>query len=244
MSGLDAMCPGVEVGCEPYFSVFVFRAPVTVEVGQPGWEFVTERCNTPGSPGTEPTPLPAMTLEDFQRLPLPAGTSTVEPPGDYVLVGMPTNVFATKAEPTIIDTTLLSFPVQVRATPQRYSWDFGDGFVLGPTPDPGAAYPALTNAHEYEKRGSFGITMTTYYSGEYSVAGGPWLPIPGEAQVDSESITVQAIAGRNEFVAEPSAVSRPLDLARSMPPQRSRCPVSLGWAQPVGWSAAGSSPQS
>ena len=204
-TGLDTMCPNVSVGCEPpYFRVFIFHAPITVGIGEPGWEFVIERCNTPGTPGSAaPEPLPAMTLEDFQRLPLPAGTSKVEPPGGYVLVGMPTNVFAVKAEPTLIDTELLSYPVEVRATPQRYSWDFGDGFVLGPTPDPGAAYPALTNTHEYETRGPFDITMTTYYSGEYSVAGGPWLPIPGEAQVDSAPITVQAIAGRNELVAEP-----------------------------------------
>ncbi len=120
-----------------------------------------------------------------------------------MLVGMPTNVFATQAGPTLIDTTLLSYPVQVRATPRRYAWDFGDGYVLGPTGAPGAAYPALTNTHEYRERGSFAITMTTYYSGEYSVAGGPWLPIPGQAQVASAPITVQALAGRNELVAEP-----------------------------------------
>lgn len=202
-SGLDTMCQNVAVGCElGFFYVFVFRAPVTVPVGQPGWEFVTEQCNTPGSPGTAgvPAPLPVMTAEDFQRLPLPAGSSTVEPPGGNVLVGMPTNVFATEVEPTLLDTTLLTYPVQVRATPERYSWDFGNGFVLGPTSEKGAAFPALTNSYRYEQRGSFGITMTTYYSGEYSVAGGPWLPVPGEAEVQSAPVTVRALAGRNELV--------------------------------------------
>ena len=117
------------------------------------------------------------------------------------LVGVPTNVYAS-AEPVTLDTELLGFPVQVRATPSRYSWDFGDGNAHGPTEDAGAPYPDLRITHEYASSGVHGVRLTTYYSGEYSVAGGPWLPVPGEAGVTSGAVDVEALAGRNRLVAE------------------------------------------
>ncbi len=70
--------------------------------------------------------VPGFTLADFQRLPLPAGTANVQPSNGYTLVNVPTNVYA-EAAATTLDTQLLGFPVQVRATPTRYEWDFGDG---------------------------------------------------------------------------------------------------------------------
>ena len=159
------------------------------------------RARTPSDAGA--APLPGLSLADFQRLPLPAGTSTVEPPGGYVLVTMPTNVFASSTEPVVLTTTVLGQPVQVRATPARWSWDFGDGTVVGPTTDPGAAYPALTNTHAYAERGDYEIVMTTHYTGEFSLDGATWYPIQGEAQVDSAPVTVTAMAGRNVLVADP-----------------------------------------
>lgn len=182
--------------------VLALPRPYRLTIGQPGRTRVGTFCSNPDAPGTDPL-LPGFTLTDFQRLPLPAGTSTIEPPGGYVLIGMPTNAYASTTEPALFDTDLAGVPVQVRATAARWTWDFGDGAVVGPTSDPGAAYPALRNTHAYTTRGSYPITMTTHYTGEYSVAGGPWLPIPGEAHIDSTPATVQALAGRNELVAEP-----------------------------------------
>ena len=116
---------------------------------------------------------------------------------------MPTNVFASSTEPVVLTTTVLGQPVQVRATPARWSWDFGDGTVVGPTTDPGAAYPALTNTHAYAERGDYEIVMTTHYTGEFSLDGATWYPIQGEAQVDSAPVAVTAMAGRNVLVADP-----------------------------------------
>jgi hypothetical protein len=144
--------------------------------------------------------VPEFTLADFRRLPLPPGTGKVQPDNGYTVINVPTNVYA-EAEPVTIDTTLLGFPVQVRATPERYTWDFGDGSTLGPTEDAGAAYPELRTTHEYTDRGKYEITLTTHYSGEYSVAGGPWLPVNGEATVTSQPVPIQALAGRNRLVA-------------------------------------------
>ena len=144
-----------------------------------------------------------LTLATSSASHCPAGTSTVEPPGGYVLVTMPTNVFASSIDPVVLTTTVLGQPVQVRATPARWSWDFGDGTVIGPTSDPGAAYPALTNTHAYTDRGDYEIVMTTHYTGEFSLDGATWYPIQGEAQVDSAPVAVTAMAGRNVLVADP-----------------------------------------
>lgn len=206
-TGVDIPCPEAETACgEPgMYRYWLYSAlpprGVTLTIGMPGWTFVGAICSAPAAPGE--AGFPGLSLEDFQRLPLPAGGATVEPPGQYVLVNMPTNVFTTTTEPTILNTTVLGIAVQVRATPERWSWDFGDGTVVGPTSDPGAAYPALTNTHAYSARGTYGIVMTTYYSGEFSLDGATWYPIQGEAQVDSAPVTVQALAGSNVLVAEP-----------------------------------------
>ena len=143
---------------------------------------------------------PGFTQADFQRLPLPAAKPSIEPSNGYTLVNVETNVYA-DADAVTLDTELLGFPVQVRATPSRYAWDFGDGTTFGPTTEPGAPYPNLAITHEYAEPGRFAVTLTTYYTGEYSVAGGPWLPIDGEAEVASPQIPVQALAARNELVA-------------------------------------------
>lgn len=148
--------------------------------------------------------LPELTLADFRRLPLPPGIAMVQPAGGRVLINVPTNVYV-HAEPVVLDTTLVGLPVQVQATPADFTWTFGDGASLGPTRDPGAVYPDLRTTHSYTASGQYTIVLTTAYTGEFSVAGGPWLPVDGQAQVVSPGIAVTAVSGRNRLVAEPLA---------------------------------------
>lgn len=42
----------------------------------------------------------------------------------------------------------------------------------------------------YEETGDFEVVVTTLFNGEFSVDGGPWLPIPGEANVASEPVSI------------------------------------------------------
>ena len=83
--------------------------------------------------------LPPFTLRDFRRLPLPAGGVNVQPPNLRTLVNVPTNLYV-QAEVTTLTTTLVGFPVRVRATPVAYRWAFGDGAGLV-TDDKGAPMP-------------------------------------------------------------------------------------------------------
>ena len=125
----------------------------------------------------------------------------VEPPGGYVLAEVPVNVYAVDRGPTDLPTQVLGVPIVVRVTPVAWSWTFGDGGVVGPTSNPGGAYPALTNTHTYTRTGSFPITMRTHYSAQLSVAGGPFEPIAGQAAVESAPVTVEVLAGRTELRA-------------------------------------------
>ena len=201
--GLDALCQTASIACPaPQVMYWFFRAPAGTPFGSPGWSQTGQRCITPPTPGSPPVVVPGLSLEDFQRLPLPAGAPNIEPDNGYTLINVPTNVYA-EAQPVVLDTTLLGFDVQVRATPASYSWDFGDGTTLGPTEDPGAPYPALSTTHTYAAGGAYAITLTTSYTGEYSVEGGPWLPVPGQAQVSSAPVAVEALSGGNQLVADP-----------------------------------------
>jgi len=203
-------CTATRAACPVGQLMFmVWRAPATNGAASGAFTQQGRQCMVPPQPGDPADPaapvvveLPGMTQADFQRLPLPAGEATVEPGDGDVLIRIPTNTYAS-AEPVELATTLVGFPVAVRATPVAYTWDYGDGTVVGPTEDAGAPWPDNTTGHVYEVPGDYAITLTTHYTGEYSVAGGPFLPIPGQATVTSEVADVVALAGTNELVADP-----------------------------------------
>lgn len=144
---------------------------------------------------------PVVTAADFRRLPLPAAGLRVEPPSRQTLVNIPTNLFAA-SRTAILPTRILGLPVRVRATPLRFRWTYGDGGTLS-TANAGGPYPQLDTAHTYRRPGRRTVQLSTTYRGEYSVTGGPWLPIDGVATVTSPSTTVTVRSAENELVAEP-----------------------------------------
>jgi hypothetical protein len=161
------------------------------------WVWVGQQCMGPGDAATRA--IPALSVEAFRRMPLPPGDVNVQPPNRRTLVNVPTNVYA-GAEPVLLPTTLLGYSVRVRATPVRFRWTYGDGARLE-TADPGAAYPALRTAHTYRAPGTRSVRLTTVYRGEYSVDGGPWLQVAGEAEVASPPVSLTVLAARTELVA-------------------------------------------
>jgi hypothetical protein len=200
---LDVSCPQALAICSSTpaindVSMWVFIAPAG---GAPPslneWTFVGQRCMLP-SAASAAQALPVLTARDFRRLPLPPGGVNVQPPNLRTLINVPTNLFV-EADVTVLDTTLLGFPVQVRATPQSFRWTFGDGRGLV-TDDPGAAYPDLRITHTYTQPGAARLALTTTYSGEYSIAGGPWLPINGTAEVSSSPVTLTVLSAENHLI--------------------------------------------
>jgi hypothetical protein len=144
--------------------------------------------------GEDVVELPTFTLQDFRTLAVAPALSAVQPAPD-TLRGMHTNVWA-EARPQQFSTELGGFPVQVRAVPVQYAWDYGDGTALGPTELSGAplaegAWDVETDtSHVYTETGEYTVSLTTWFSGEYSVAGGPWLPVAGLNDVPSAPVPI------------------------------------------------------
>lgn len=139
-------------------------------------------------------PLPVFTLQDFQRLNVAPAVSTVEPAPD-TLKNMNTNVFAV-ADAQAFQTELGGFPVAVRAYPVQYTWNYGDGATLGPTPLTGAPLAEgdwdipTDTSHVYSETGDYSVTLTTYFYGEYNVAGTGWQPVAGFNEVASAPVPI------------------------------------------------------
>jgi hypothetical protein len=197
-------CPQAEAMCSgtPQADVlfWVFTGPAGVSAPRPEqWVRTGQRCLSPAE--VPAAAVPAFSVRDFRRLPLPPGGVRVEPPNLRTLINVPTNVYVI-AGTRVIDTSLLGFPVRVRATPVRFRWSFGDRDTLD-TADAGAPYPDLRTTHTYVDPGRRRVLLRTVYSGEYSVDGGVWLPIDGTAEVVSPGVMVTVLSATNRLVAEP-----------------------------------------
>jgi hypothetical protein len=159
----------------------------------PGWTYLGQSCSG------RTTPTPTFTLNDFQRLPLPPGVFTVQPPGGNVLINVPTIVYADPT-PTSLTTTSLGTTIHIEATPTTWTWAFGDGSTLGPTHDPGQPYPSLTHPHTYTTPGEYPLTMTTTYTGRYHTGDGEWIPVDGTAQVTTPPTTITVLSAHADLV--------------------------------------------
>lgn len=203
----DAMCPQALGLCastpEPDDLMYwLFVGPPGVAQPSPEqWTQMGSQCLRRNEISGDATPvIPEFTLADFRRLPLPAGRVNIEPPSLRTLVNVPTNLFV-NATPLTLDTDLVGFPVQVRATPTHFTWHLGDGTILK-TADAGGPYPDMTTTHTYRQKGGVAVQLTTSYAGEYSIAGGPWTPIDGEADVQSPAVALTVLEARSHLVED------------------------------------------
>jgi len=106
---------------------------------------------------------------------------------------------ATGFQPGEIDTiTLLGTPVRIRPTLQGYTYVFGDGTSFGPTASPGGPYPIGDITHAYPTAGTYNARIDITYGGEFSVAGGAWIPIPDTVTVAGrlQPLTVKTVHAR------------------------------------------------
>ena len=131
----------------------------------------------------------AMIQTEFQRLPISAGTVTAQP-SPNTLRGAETNFFGNPVEQQF-DITILAQRVHVVAKPVAYTWNYGDGAVIGPQTGVGGPLPQerwgekTLTSHVYAQTGDFMVVLTTHFRGTYSVNGGPPLPIAGQGSFSS-----------------------------------------------------------
>ncbi|MDN6201756.1 MAG: hypothetical protein L0I99_06110, partial [Micrococcaceae bacterium] len=112
--------------------------------------------------------------------------------------------------PQTFNVEIFDEPVRVRAIPQTYLWNYGDGHsrkLQKPgKPMPGHTFDQPTDtSHVYTKTGDYSIQLNTAYRGEYSVDGGPWMPIPGTATVPSDPMPMSVWRTKKLLVDEDCA---------------------------------------
>lgn len=165
----------------------------------------------PGAPAQVAPPQPvlteAMIVQAFHTTPFAKPMAEVQPVGGRTLVTLPTYVQIAwdpaGFEPGEISTVdLLGHAVRIRPVGQSYLYDFGDGGAVGPTSSTGGPYPSGDVTYPYPKAGRFAINVTATYSGEYSVDGGPWIPIADTVQIPGPEEPIDVRTSRNELIAQ------------------------------------------
>lgn len=189
------------------------RRPLVCDAGQPTlplWRQTRPAVTVPwtGLPwqlvrgyGCPEDVVPPMTAEDFRRLPLPAPTLNVQPARSWVLVNKETIVYT---DPAVVHLTtdLLGYPMEVEATPSRFSYDFGDGSAPLTTTSPGAPWPHHDTSHVYRRLGTRTITLTTTWTGRYRVVGTTvWHDVAGTATTTATSAPFEVQELRAHLVA-------------------------------------------
>lgn len=142
---------------------------------------------------------PGQVLRAMRNLDWPESALVIQPPDGLTLVNFDTNFYTTSTQPVTRQVTLLGQQITIEATPAEYQWQFGDGQSLAST-KPGAAYPALTITHNYERKGTYSPQLDTVYSGRYRVGGGPWQDIPGTHTVPGTPEQLRAIEAQPKLV--------------------------------------------
>ena len=151
------------------------------------WQVVGTTCHVDLVPGKPVLGL-AQILAAFHNTPWARPTVHIQPEGNVTLVTLPT-YFAVawpeaEFQPGEADTvTLLGQQVRIRPTLDHYLYVFGDGTTLGPTTSPGGSYPSGEIRHTYPQAGVYNTQVDITFGGEFSVAGGAWIPIPDTVDV-------------------------------------------------------------
>ena len=194
-SAKDVLCAGAIQGCAGNTPeqgqgplVRLYRRELDAS-GNPmgGWMDICTSCFPDLVPGKPVLGL-GQILAAFHNTPWAKPTAHIQPEGNVTLVTLATyfevNWPTAGFQPGEIDTvTLLRTPVRIRPTVQGYTYVFGDGTNFGPTPSAGGAYPDGDITHVYAKAGIYTTHIDITYGGEFSIAGGAWLPIPDSVTV-------------------------------------------------------------
>lgn len=162
--------------------------------------------DTLGDTTQEAPPEPIiLTINDLQELGLAPSTIHQER-APHTLINYNTN-FWTNPNPQEFTTEINGTPVQARATPISYIFNYGDGTTLYRT-TPGYQLgedvwdQPTDTSHQYQETGDYQFTLTTHYRGEYSVDGGPWQVMTGVGEATTAPETVRVWRTKVRLVAD------------------------------------------
>ncbi len=148
--------------------------------------------------------IPAVTLTDLARF-APSGSTLLAEPYGVGVVGLPSNFVATSAVHTTSG-TLFGHSLQVRFTPDRHRFDYGDGTVRT-LPERGTTWAAAglaqftptATGHAYADRGTYRTRVDVLYTAEVNFGGG-WFAVPGYVTAPGPVTEVQIFEARTALV--------------------------------------------
>ena len=200
---VPGMCGALRVVCEvstPGGSLSVGREVDPVSgAAVLGTERFSGCSSSSGSGGGGPV-MPVVSQEDFRSLGVEPLVAHLGPPGQWIPVGIDMIVWA-ESGVQVFEVEMFGQPVRVRATPVKYVWDFGDGTVLT-TSFPGRPHPSRDVSMRYVGQGWYEVSLVTVFSGEFSVAGGPWQPVQGTVEVASEKKWIYSDVRQSRLVGD------------------------------------------
>jgi hypothetical protein len=136
-----------------------------------------------------PQVTPGLVLTAFREIGLPSLQARTQP-ADKTLVNFDT-IFYTQPPEFARTITMLGRQVQVVATPESFTWHFGDG-SSGTTSSPGAPYPEKIVTHAYTvAHVTVRPNVDVTYTGRFQVDGGTWQAIPGTVTIAGPSVPLR-----------------------------------------------------
>ncbi|QDY65568.1 hypothetical protein FQA45_04165 [Glutamicibacter halophytocola] len=145
-----------------------------------------------------------ITIQKFRSFPI-KGSTIQSAPNKFSLRNGHTHFWASKNTQEF-RSNLSGSDVRIKAIPIQWNWNYGDGATRNLS-FPGEAMPSHTlhdetpTSHSYSETGKFGVKVTTLYRGEFSVDGGPWQAIPGQAAVPSNTLPIDVWRTKKELIA-------------------------------------------
>lgn len=183
-------CAALHSRCnsEPNGQMVVWERMDTRNPGA-SWERLEQACLYPGKPPERPGDVViAVTEKQLRELPIKA-SKVGSQPGRHTLKGSETNIYAEPADQSF-SIEIVGKKVDIRVKPTEYRWNYGDGTSLvtavpgGPVPEARWGEETVTS-HVFNATGDVSVGLTTVFTGEFSVDGGPFQPIAGNAPVPS-----------------------------------------------------------
>lgn len=195
-----AACEGLGPGPLTY----QWRRPVAPTLRR--WQLVGSTCYGPGEAAP---PRPGVTVDvvrsAFARTPFRRPVLIVQPPGGVTLIRLDTFFQASfpgtgYGSGQIHTVTLLGRSVRIRVSAAEYRWDFGDGSPVLSTTSAGGPWPDGDVRHVYTRPGEYTVQAKVVYRGDFSVEGGPWLPVHSTVPLAAPPVRLIVATAHNELL--------------------------------------------
>ena len=166
-------------------------------------------CRAPSPPRNQPAPAtpppvaptppaPPRSVSELGAF-IPERPGVSIQPGDWSMPRLPTN-FIANASRHRQSGELAGWPIEVRFTPHRYHWSFGDG-NRATFQEPGRTWSALglrqfqptSTSHVYQRPGSYQASVRVEYRAEFRFVGEPWQRLSGTVSATSASSRIRVL---------------------------------------------------